>query len=209
LHSAPARANSPGLFASVAALYMLFPVSSATRSLVIRCAGVLIFLLAAGSALLPMESNLTPHIVIGWLLAIAGAVEMAAVVARRGHHLPAALAALASLLAGLRLLLDPNVNFLTILNFVILWLVVRSAALFLSARHSHRPLCTWVYLAAGIDFALAVLLLAGLPIAVLVYGLFGTTDEILATFAWVLAASFIAAGLLLIVAAPLEASETD
>ena len=188
---------------------MLFPVSSATRSLVIRCAGVLIFLLAAGSALLPMESNLTPHIVIGWLLAIAGAVEMAAVVARRGHHLPAALAALASLLAGLRLLLDPNVNFLTILNFVILWLVVRSAALFLSARHSHRPLCTWVYLAAGIDFALAVLLLAGLPIAVLVYGLFGTTDEILATFAWVLAASFIAAGLLLIVAAPLEASETD
>lgn len=156
-----------------------------------------------------METNLTPHIVIGWLLAAAGAVEMTAVIARRGHHIPAGLAALASLLAGLRLLADPAVNFLTILNFVILWLVVRAAALFFSARHSHRPLCTWVYLAAGVDFALAVLLLAGLPIAVLVYGLFGTTDEILATFAWVLAASFIAAGLLLIVAAPLEASETD
>jgi uncharacterized membrane protein HdeD (DUF308 family) len=156
-----------------------------------------------------MESGLTPHIVIGWLLAAAGALEMAAVIARRGHHLPAALAALASVLAGLRLLLDPSVNFLTILNFVILWLVVRSAALLLSARHSHRPLCTWVYLAAAVDFALAVLLLAGLPIAVLVYGLFGTTDEILATFAWVLAASFVAAGWLLVVAAPLEASETD
>lgn len=184
-------------------------MSSVTRSLVIRCAGVVILLLAVGSALLPMETALPPHLVIGLLLAAAGAVEMVAVVARRGHHLPAALAAFASLLAGLRLLLDADINFLTILNFVILWLVVRSAALYLSARHSPRPLCTWVYLAAAVDFALAVLLLAGLPIAVLVYGLFGTTDEILATFAWVLAGSFVAAGWLLIVAAPLEASETD
>ena len=88
-------------------------------------------------------------------------------------------------------------------------LVVRSAALFLSARHSLRPLCTWVYLAAAVDLGLAVLLLGGLPIAVLVYGLFGTTDEITGTFSWVFAASFVAAGWLLIAAAPLEASETD
>ena len=94
-------------------------------------------------------------------------------------------------------------------GFVILWLVVRSAALFFSARRSLAPLCWWVYLAAAVDFALAILLLAGLPVAVLVYGLFGQTDEILATFAWVFAASFIAAGWLLIAAAPLEASETD
>jgi hypothetical protein len=107
------------------------------------------------------------------------------------------------------LLLDPNISFLTILNFVILRLVVRSAALFLSAHRSPRPLCTWVYLASAVDFALAVLLLAGLPVAVLVYGLFGTTDEIVATFAWVFAASFIAAGWLLVAAAPLEARETD
>jgi hypothetical protein len=132
---------------------------------------------------------------------------MAAVYARRGHHLAAGIAAAASLLAGLRLLLDPSINFLTILNFVILWLVVRSAALFLSARHSIRPLCTWVYLAAAVDLGLAVLLLGGLPVAVLVYGLFGTTDEITATFSWVFAASFVAAGWLLVAAAPLEASE--
>jgi hypothetical protein len=81
--------------------------------------------------------------------------------------------------------------------------------LFFSARHSARPLCTWVYLAAAVDLGLAILLLAGLPVAVLIYGLFGTTDEIVATFAWVFAASFIAAGWLLIAAAPLEGSETD
>ncbi len=184
-------------------------MSSVTRTLVIRLAGILILLLAAGSALLPMASNLTARLVIGLLLLAAGTLELAAVFARRGHHIRAGVAAVASVLAGLRLLLDPNINFLTILNFVILWLVVRAAALFFSAIRSHRPLCTWVYLAAAVDFGLAVLLLGGLPVAVLVYGLFGTTDEIVATFAWVFAASFVAAGLLLIAAAPLEATEQD
>ena len=184
-------------------------MSDATRALVIRSAGILIFLLAAGSALLPLASHIAPRLVIGLLLAAAGALELAAVFARRGHHVPAGIAAVASLLAGLRLLVDPDINFLTILNFVILWLVVRSAALLVSSRRSHKPLCTWVYLAAAVDFGLAVLLLAGLPVAVLVYGLFGTTDDIVGTFAWVFAASFIAAGSLLIAAAPLEACETD
>jgi uncharacterized membrane protein HdeD (DUF308 family) len=184
-------------------------MAGTTRNLVIRSAGVLILLLACGSALLPMASHLPARLVIGLLLAVAGTIELVAVIARPRHHVFAGIAALASLLAGLRLLLDPQINFITILNFVILWLVVRSGALFLSATRSHKPLCTWVYLAAAVDFALAVLLLAGLPVAVLVYGLFGTTNEIVATFAWVFAASFVAAGWLLIAAAPLEAAETD
>jgi len=184
-------------------------VTSATRSLVIRSAGVLIVLLAIGAALLPMAKGYPARVEIGALLTAAGVFELAAVFARRGHHITAGAAAVASVLAGLRLLLDPDINFLTILNFVILWLIVRSAALLVSSRHSQRPLCTWVYLAAAVDFALAVLLLVGLPIAVLVYGLFGTTDQIVATFAWVLAASFVAAGWLLIAAAPLEAEETN
>jgi hypothetical protein len=178
-----------------------------SRTGVIRLAGTLIVLLAIGAALLPMAKGIPARIEIGLMLGAAGIFELAAVYARRGHHLAATVAALASLLAGMRFLVDPHVNFLTILNFVILWLVVRSAALFLSARHSLRPLCTWVYLAAAVDLGLAVLLLVGLPIALLVYGLFGTTDEIVATFAWVLAASFVAAGLLLVAAAPHEASE--
>jgi uncharacterized membrane protein HdeD (DUF308 family) len=184
-------------------------MSTGARTAVIRWAGVLIFLLAFGSALLPLSSEIPARRVIGLLLIAAGAIELAAVLARRGHHIPAGIAAAASLLAGLRLELDSSVNFPTILNFVILWLVVRSAALFFSARHSPNPLCTWVYFAAAVDFLLGVMLLAGLPIAVLVYGLFGTTNDIIATFAWIFAASFVAAGLLLIAAAPMEASETD
>jgi uncharacterized membrane protein HdeD (DUF308 family) len=167
----------------------------------------LIFLLAFGSVLLPLAHNVTARTIIGLMLIAAGAIELTAVVARRGHHISAGVAAGASLLAGLRLALDPDANFLTVLNLVILWLVVRSAALLISSRHSVRPLCTWVYIAAAVDFGLAVLLLAGLPVAVLVYGLFGATDEIIATFAWIFAASFVAAGLLLISAAPLEACE--
>lgn len=177
--------------------------------MIIRSAGVLIVLLAIGAALLPMARGVPPRIEIGLMLLAAGIFELVAVFARRGHHVAAGAAAVASLAAGFRLLLDSDINFLTILNFVILWLVVRSAALLLSSRHSPRPLCIWVYLAAAVDFALAVLLLAGLPVTVLVYGMFGTTNEIVATFAWVLAASFVAAGWLLIAAAPLEASETD
>ncbi len=184
-------------------------MSNWTRTVVIRSAGVLIMLLALGSALLPMTTGFSARVVIGFLLMAAGAIELASVFARRGHHITAGIAAAASLIAGLRLALDPNANFPTILNVVILWLVVRSAALFISSRHSPRPLCTWVYLAAGIDLLLAVLLLAGLPVAVLVYGLFGQTSEILATFAWVFAASFVAAGWLLVAAAPLQAVETD
>ena len=182
-------------------------MSDTTRTIVIRIAGILIFLLAVGAAFLPIAKGIPARIEIGLMLGAAGIFELAAVYARRGHHFAAGAAALASLLAGFRLLVDPHVNFLTILNFVILWLVVRSAALFLSARGSDRPLCTWAYLAAAVDLGLAVLLLVGLPVAMLVYGLFGTTDEIVATFAWVLAASFVAAGWLLVAAAPLEARE--
>lgn len=184
-------------------------MSTSDRTRVIRIAGILIVLLALGSALLPMAQHIPGRNVVGLMLMLAGAVEMTAVLARRGHHLPAGIAAGASLLAGLRLGLDPGANFFTVLNLVILWLVVRAAALTVSAFGSPRPLCNWVYFAAAVDFLLAVLLLGGLPVAVLVYGLFGTTSDIVATFAWILAASFVAAGLLLIAAAPLEASESD
>ena len=180
-------------------------MSTERRTLVIRLAGAAIVLLAFGSALLPLAQHIPARTVIGLLLIAAGASELAAVYARRGHHIPAAIAAAASLLAGLRLALDPGANFFTVLNLVILWLVVRAAALFFSARHTPRPVCDWTYFAAAVDLLLAVILLGGLPVAVLVYGLFGQTSEIIATFAWIFAASFVAAGLLLIAAAPHEA----
>lgn len=184
-------------------------MSTQTRMQTIRLAGLMILLLAGAAILLPLAQHIPGRTIVGLMLTAAGAAELVAAWARRGHHLPASIAAAASLLAGLRLALDPGANFFTVLNFVILWLVVRSAALFFSARGSAPPLCHWAYFAAAVDFLLAVLLLAGLPVAVLVYGVFGQTNEIVASFAWVVAISFAAAGLLLIAAAPVEARERD
>lgn len=179
-----------------------------TRTIVIRGAAAGMFVLAALAALLPLPTRLPDRLVIGGLLVLAGLLEGLAVYARRGHHLSAGLAAATSLLAGLRLVLDPAVNYFTVFNLVILWLVVRSAALAFSARGSEPPLCNWVWMAAAVDFLLALLLLVGLPVAVLVYGIFGQTSQLVATFSWILAASFAAAGILLFAAAPLEARES-
>jgi uncharacterized membrane protein HdeD (DUF308 family) len=179
-------------------------MTKGSRTTAIRIAGLLIMLLGVAAAFLPAVENIHGRTIVGLLLVAAGAIELAAVVAMRGRHFAAGVAAAATLLAGLRLLLDPGVNFLTVLNLVILWLVVRSAALTISARSAAQPLRFWIYVAAAVDFGLAVLLLAGLPVAVLIYGLFGTTNEIVATFAWVFAASFVAAGLLLLLGAPFD-----
>ena len=182
-------------------------MSDTFRKLSIRTAGVLIVLLALGAALLPLENGLPGRLVVGGLLLIAGLIELAAALARRLHKPTAAVAGAATVLAGARLVLDPNAGFFPVLNLVILWLVVRAAALAFAASRSGDPLRSWFVLAAATDFLLAVLLLSGLPIALVVAGLFGPTSEIIATFAWILAISFVATGALLIAAAPAEASE--
>jgi len=182
-------------------------VSDAARKHVIRIAGFSIVLLAFGSALLPLENDLPGRLVVGWLLLAAGLIETGAAMARRIQRPVAAIAGVATIIAGLRLIADPRAGFFEVLNLVILWLVVRAAALAFAASRSREPLQSWFVLASATDFLLAVLLLAGLPIALIVAGLFGPTSEIIATFAWILAVSFIATGSLLIAAAPVEAGE--
>jgi uncharacterized membrane protein HdeD (DUF308 family) len=182
-------------------------LSDQARKLIIRVAGVAIILLALGAALLPLERGLPGRIVVGWLLVAAGIVELVAASARRIHQPIAFAAGAATLLAGLRLVADPSAGFFPVLNLVILWLIVRSAALAFAAARCKDPLQSFFVLSAATDFLLAVVLLAGLPIALIVAGLFGPTSEIIATFAWVLAISFVATGVMLIAAAPIEASE--
>ncbi|HYI42100.1 MAG TPA: DUF308 domain-containing protein [Sphingomicrobium sp.] len=173
-------------------------MSDKTYRLVAAAAGVLIMMLAAGSLLLPLQHGIPGRLVVGWLLVGAGAIELTTSFVRRRHRKSVALAALATLLVGVRLAADPSANFVAVTNMVILWLVVRGAALLFSASRTRRPLGTWIALAAATDLLLALGLLAGLPVALLVYGLFGPTPEIVATFAWVFAASFIATGALLL-----------
>ena len=168
---------------------------------------MLIILLAFGAALLPLEKGIEGRLVVGWLLVAAGAVELGAALARRIHRPSASVAGAATVIAGLRLVLDPKAGFFPVLNLVILWSVVRAAALAFAASRCRGSLQNWFILAAATDFLLAVLLLSGMPIALVVWGLFGRTSEIVATFAWVLAISFVATGATLIAVAPAEASE--
>ena len=184
-------------------------MSDTARKHIIRTAGILIVLLALGAALLPLERGLPGRLVVGSLLLAAGIIELAAALARRSHKATAAIAGAATVLAGARLVLDPTAGFFPVLNLVILWLVVRAAALAFAASRSGDPLRSWFVLAAATDFLLAVLLLSGLPVALVVAGLFGPTSAIIATFAWILAISFIATGALLIAGAPAEAGDQD
>jgi uncharacterized membrane protein HdeD (DUF308 family) len=182
-------------------------LSDQARKLVIGGAGVLIILLALGAALLPLERQVPGRLVVGWLLVATGVIELAAALARRIHRPSASIAGGATVVAGLRLVLDPSAGFFPVLNLVILWLVVRSAALAFAASRCEGSLQSWFILGAATDFLLAVLLLSGMPIALIVWGLFGRTSEIVATFAWVLAISFVATGTVLIAVAPAEARE--
>lgn len=171
-------------------------------------AGLLIMLLAVGALLLPLQPAVPGRLVVGWLLIAAGAIELATSFVRRRHRKSVALAAAATLLVGIRLAADPSADFFAMLNMVILWLVVRGAALLFSAARTDRPLKNWISLAAATDLLLALGLLAGLPVALLVYGLFGPTPQIVATFAWVFGASFVATGALLLAIAQIGESES-
>jgi uncharacterized membrane protein HdeD (DUF308 family) len=173
-------------------------MSNGLRRGVAAAAGVLIILLALGALLLPLEHGFPRRLVVGWLLIPAGAFELAAALVRRGHRPSAAVAAVATLLAGLRLVVDPHAGFFPVLNLVILWLVVRSVALLFSTYCTRSPLASWTGFAAATDLLLAVLLLAGAPIALLVVSLFGPTPSIVATFAWVFGLSFVATGAMLL-----------
>ena len=102
-------------------------MSDQARKYIIRTAGILIILLALGAALLPLERALPGRLVVGSLLLLAGAIECGAALARRTHKPTAAIAGAATVLAGARLVLDPNAGFFPVLNLVILWLVIRAA----------------------------------------------------------------------------------
>ena len=173
-------------------------MTTSTCKTIVGAAGVAIILLALGALLLPLQEGIPGRMVVGGLLIAAGLVELVAALVRVDHRPSAAVAAVASLVAGVRLAFDPTAGFFTVLNLVILWLVVRSAALGFGAVRGRPKFRPWIAVAAVTDLLLAIALLVGLPIAVLVVGLFGSSSPIVATFAWVFGFSFIATGTLLI-----------
>ncbi|MBV9526772.1 hypothetical protein [Sphingomonas sp.] len=168
-----------------------------------RVAGVLIILLSAGAALLPAGKGLSAD-VIGGLLIAAGLVETLAGTLRREIRPYTMAAGGVTALAGLLFLVNPETHFFPMVWPIVGWLVLRGVILGIGSTQARGSVRTWTGLSAGMDLCLAALLIAGLSIATIVVSIFGPTGPLIASFAWILAASFVVNGLLMLDVASCE-----
>jgi hypothetical protein len=178
-------------------------LSGRARVRALRVAGFAIILLGASAALLPAGKTI-PSDMIGGLLVSAGLIELVAGSLRREARSFAMAAGVVTALAGLLFVLNPETHFFPTVTPVIGWLLIRSLILVGALTESRRSVRTWTALSAGMDFLLAVLLITGLSISTIIISIFGPTRELVASFAWVLAASFVVNGLLLLEVASCE-----
>lgn len=138
------------------------------------------------------------------LLLAAGLVEIFAGMLRHETRALAMAAGGVTTFAGLMFLINPVAHFLPLITIVTGWLLMRSVILFITSRRAHGSVRTWITLSAAMDLVLGVVLLAGLSIATLIVMLFGPTPTLVASFAWVLALSFVVTGTLLLEVASCE-----
>lgn len=178
--------------------------ASRNRARLIAASGVVIILLSAGAALLPTVDRVSGTMTVGALLVLAGLVEIFAGTLRHETRTLAMLAGAVTTLAGLLFTFNPIGHFTPNVTIVTVWLLVRSAILLLTAWRAHGSVRMWLGLSAAIDFLLGMLLLIGLSIAALIVTLFGPTATLVASFAWVLALSFVFTGLMLLEVASCE-----
>jgi uncharacterized membrane protein HdeD (DUF308 family) len=179
-----------------------------TRARLMSAAGAAMIVLSAGAALLPVEKGISTA-VIGALLLIAGVIEVGAGSLRRDTRDLAMLAGGVTILAGLLFLLNQGSRFFPIVNIVIGWLALRSIILAIKSRRVEDSVRTWTSIAAATDFVLALVLLVGLSLSSVVVLLFGPTPAVVASFAWIVALSFVATGLLLLEVASCERDSAD
>jgi hypothetical protein len=173
------------------------------RARALRVAAIAVILLGAGAALLPAGKTI-PSDMIGGLLVAGGLIETVAGSLRREARPFAMAAGVVTALAGCLFVLNPETHFFPTVWPVIGWLLIRSLILLGALTETGGSVRRWTAVSAGMDFLLAVLLIAGLSISTLVVSIFGPTRELVASFAWVLAASFVVNGLMLLEVASCE-----
>jgi len=178
-------------------------LSGRTRARALRVAGIAIILLAIGAALLPAGKRISSDM-IGGLLISAGMIEAVAGSLRRDVRPYAMAAGGVTALAGLLFIVNPETHFFPTVTPVIAWLFLRSVILAVASRETEGAVRMWTGLSAGVDFVLALLMITGLSISTFVISVFGPTPELVASFAWVLAASFVVNGMLLLEVASCE-----
>ena len=174
------------------------------RARLFTLAGWLIIVLGAVAALLPLFDRVSGPSVVGALLFAGGLVEIFAGTLRRETRIPSTLAGAVTTLAGLMFLLHPAGQFIPTVTIVTGWLLIRSIVLFIASRLADGSVRLWITLSAATDLVLGVVLLAGISIATLVVTLFGPTPGLIASFAWVLALSFVVTGMLMLEIASCE-----
>lgn len=184
-------------------------MSDRTRAALIAVAGVAIILLGAAAALLPVADRVSGSLMIGSLLVIAGIVELLAGSLRRQVRNFAMAAGAITSLTGLLFIINPTRRFTPLVTLVIGWLLIRSLILAFGGGLSIGSVRSWMALSAGMDFLLAMLLITGLSIATIVINLFGPTAPLIASFSWILAASFVVTGTLLLEVATCERETSD
>src|SRR5687767_13706365 len=97
--------------------------SSRSRAQLIAAAGVVIILLSAGAALLPVVDRVSGTRVVGSLLLAAGIVEVLAGTMRRETKTLAMAAGAVTTIAGLMFILNPVAHFLPLITIVTAWLL--------------------------------------------------------------------------------------
>ena len=183
-------------------------LTNQARARGLRVAGLAIIGLGVAAALLPVGKTISSDL-IGALMIAAGLIEIVAGSLRRDVRAYSMAAGGVTAVAGLLFLLNPETHFFPIVTPIIGWLVLRSLILAYASTHLKGSVRTWMGLSAGMDFLRAVLLIAGLSIATIIVSIFGPTPQLIASFAWVLAASFAVNGLLLLEVASCERSSYD
>ena len=172
-------------------------------------AGWLILLMSAGSALLPMVGRVRGGTIIGTLLIAAGLTEIFAGTLRHETRKLAMLAGAVTTLAGILFATAERTGFLSTVTIIAGWLFLRSLILFVAAALEHGSVRTWTGASAAMDLLLCLLLAVGLSIAAIVVNLFGATPSLIASFAWVLALSFVVNGLMLLEVASVARQDED
>jgi len=178
-------------------------LSDVTRARALRVAAIAVILLGVAAALLPAGKTIHSDL-IGGLLVAAGLIETVAGSMRREARPFAMASGVVTALAGLLFVLNPETHFFPSVWPVIGWLLIRSLILVGALTETEGSVRRWTAVSAGMDFLLAVLLIAGLSSSTIVVSLFGPTRELVASFAWVLAASFVVNGLMLLEVASCE-----
>ncbi|WP_308515391.1 DUF308 domain-containing protein [Sphingomonas flavescens] len=167
------------------------------RARALRVAGIAIILLGVGALFLPAGKTISSDM-IGGLLIASGAIETVAGSLRRDSRPFAMAAGIVTAAAGLMFIISPEAHFFPRVFPIVAWLIVRSLILGVSLTRVDGSVRRWTAISAGLDLMLGVLLIAGLSIATIVISVFGPTPELIAAFAWVLAASFVVNGLMLL-----------